>query len=64
MQKGDGPVSSRAAEAIINRGFGKPAQAVEHKGVVKHDLSQLSDDELYAIIRGDGVVTKAKKRIN
>ena len=36
-----------AANAILDRGYGKPRQAVEHSGSIgSYDLSNLSDDEL------------------
>lgn len=46
----DGRVSIAACNAILDRGFGKPAQALEHKGTVTHDMANLSDSELAAII--------------
>lgn len=33
--------------------MGRPAQAVDHKGVVTHDLSSFTDAELAAIIAGE-----------
>ncbi len=49
--KSDGPAASvRACQAILDRAFGKPAQAVEHKGTVTHDISSLSDSDLAAIL--------------
>lgn len=36
-----------AANALLDRGYGKPRQAVEHSGSVgTYDISKLSDDEL------------------
>jgi hypothetical protein len=45
--------SITASIALIDRGFGKPAQAVEHKGTVNHEISELSDAELAARIEGE-----------
>lgn len=50
----DNPKASVAAcQAILDRAWGKPAQAVEHTGRVTHDLSRFTDAELAAIIAGD-----------
>lgn len=36
-----------AANAILDRGYGKPRQAVEHSGAIgTYDLTKLGDDEL------------------
>lgn len=36
-----------AANALLDRAYGKPTQAHEHKGAIgTYDLTQLSDDEL------------------
>jgi hypothetical protein len=49
----DNPKASIAAcNAILDRAWGKPAQAIEHSGRVSHDLSSLSDADLMAIITG------------
>jgi hypothetical protein len=45
-QRGD----TRAAEILLNRGYGKPKESIEHSGEINVkkniDLSNLSDDEL------------------
>jgi hypothetical protein len=49
--RSDNPKASvSACNAILDRAFGKPAQAVEHKGTVTHDISSFTDAELAAII--------------
>lgn len=50
MKSDNAKASVSACQAILDRAFGKPAQAVEHKGTVTHDLSSFSDAELAAII--------------
>ena len=49
----DPAASVRACQAILDRAFGKPAQAVEHKGTVTHDISSFTDAELAAIIAAE-----------
>lgn len=46
----DPGASVRACQTILDRAYGKAAQAIEHKGTVTHDLSSLTDAELLAII--------------
>lgn len=60
--------SITACIAVLDRAFGKPAQAVEHKGTVTHDISSFSDAELAAIIaeedrgnRSDAPPKRAKR---
>lgn len=60
--------SITASIALLDRGFGKPSQAVEHKGTVTHDISSLTDAELAAIIaeedsrdRGTATQKRAKR---
>lgn len=53
MNSTDPSASVKACNAILDRAFGKPAQAVEHTGHVMHDLSDFTDAELAAIIAGD-----------
>jgi len=53
MNCDDPSASVRACAVILDRAFGKPAQAVEHKGTVTHDITTLSDAELAAIVAGD-----------
>lgn len=45
--------SITACIAVLDRAFGKPAQALEHKGTVTHDISSFSDAELAAIIASE-----------
>jgi hypothetical protein len=47
--------------AILDRAWGKPAQAIDHSGRVGHDLSDLSDADLAAIITGE---TSGGRRLN
>jgi hypothetical protein len=59
MNCDDPSASVRACQAILDRAWGKPAQAIEHSGRVGHDLTTLSDAELMAIIAEEG---DAKRR--
>lgn len=45
-----------AAEALLDRAWGKPAQEIQHSGGigVTRDPAQLSDEELAAIAAGSG----------
>jgi hypothetical protein len=47
-KKGESESAKVAASiAILDRGYGKPAQAVEHRGSIgTYDLSKLSDDQI------------------
>lgn len=49
----DARPSITACVAVLDRAFGKPAQAVEHKGTVTHDISSFTDAELAAIIAAE-----------
>lgn len=61
MESDNARASVAACTAILDRAWGKPAQAIEHSGRVSHDLSTLSDADLMAIITGeDG----GKRRMN
>lgn len=64
----DPGASVKACQAILDRAYGKPAQAVEHKGTVTHDISSFTDAELAAIIatedgsdRGSAPQKRAKR---
>jgi hypothetical protein len=48
MESEDERVATVAAQALLDRGWGRPRQAPEP---VKDDLSQLSDEELKARLR-------------
>lgn len=45
----------RAAENLVDRGFGKPITplAVQHSGKLSHQLADMTDEELYARMRAD-----------
>lgn len=51
LKSKDPKASIMAANSILNRAFGKPAQAIEHSGSVTHDLNSLSDSDIVAILR-------------
>lgn len=53
MNCDDPSASVKACQAILDRAWGRPAQAIEHSGRVSHDLSTLSDADLMAIISGE-----------
>lgn len=50
MRSDDGRISIAACNAILDRAFGKPTIAVYHSGTIGHDVAQLTDAELMAII--------------
>ena len=45
-----------AANALLDRGYGKPRQAVEHSGAdggpIEHRISSMSDEDLERIAAG------------
>lgn len=52
--RSDNPRASvTACIHMLDRAFGKPAQALEHKGTINHEISELSDAELAARIKGE-----------
>jgi len=55
MEQGDAPPAARvsAAQALLDRGWGKPAQTVDMT-VRKQIAKELSDDELAGIATGSG----------
>lgn len=68
MKSTDDRIALMACNSILDRAYGKPAQAVEHKGTVTHDISSLTDAELVAILaekdgggRGDQTSKRAKR---
>lgn len=52
--KSDNPKASvTACVHLLDRAFGKPTQALEHKGTINHEISDLSDAELATRIKGE-----------
>lgn len=52
MRSDNAKASVSACNAILDRGFGKPAQAVSIDQTITHDLSNVSDAQLAAILAG------------
>jgi hypothetical protein len=56
LKSTDERVRLAASDALLNRGFGKPMQAIEHSGEVNHvHVAELTDERLAAIAAGGSV---------